>query len=210
MERKLIYNVITILINSFFFISSYFLIKEMNLHTVHLIVSIFISFVREITRFRCIYLTNESQSINNRRSIHNYNYFLLFLKIINVLNIFLLITNENQYIYVDYRLLIVYYIYDIACIFIFPKIILEVNASVPLRPRRINNKKITIIKIDIKQLDYNNIEQCYICCDRKGNNTILDCNHDMICGVCIFKIDKCPICRGNITEIIELFVMNLD
>ena len=204
MERILIYNVFTILINSFFFISSYFLIKEMNLHTVHLLSSVFISFIREITRFRCIYLTNEQRLINNRSSIYYYNYFLLFLKIINVLNIFLLITNDNQYLFIDYRLLIIYYIYDIVCIFIFPKIIISVNQSVPLRPRREYNKKKNIIKINITQIDYANIEQCYICCDKKGNNTILDCNHNMICNCCILKIDKCPICRGNITEIIEL------
>lgn len=197
MEQRLFYNVITILLNSFFLISSYFVIKEMNFHTVHLIISIFISFIREITRFRCIYLTNEHR-------IHNYNYLLLFIKIINVMNIFLIITNENQYKYVDYRILIGYYIYDIACILIFPKTNVEVITNVPLRRRRINNTNKNIIKINVKQLDYNNIEQCYICCDRKGNHTILDCNHDMICGVCILKLEKCPICRGNITELIEL------
>ena len=197
MEQRLFYNVITILLNSFFLISIYFVIKEMNFHTVHLVISIFISFIREITRLRCIYLTNE-------RRIHDYNYLLLFIKIINVLNIFLIITNENQYKYVDYRLLIVYYIYDIACIFIFPKINVEVITNVPLRRRRINNNNKNIIKINVNQLDYNNIEQCYICCDKKGNHTILDCNHDMICGVCILKLEKCPVCRGNITEILEL------
>lgn len=195
MERALCYNVVTIFINSFFFISTYFVINTINLYTIHLLISVFISFIREITRFRCILL------INNRQSIHFYTYFLLFLKIINIINLVLLISDNTQFIYTDYRFLLLYYSYDIICIFTFPKINIETNRNINLHPIRVDIHKI-IIKI--KLTDYNNIDECYICCDRKGDHTILDCNHNMICGICIYKLNKCPICRCNITEILEL------
>ena len=203
MDRKLFLNVITIIINCILIISSYFLIKEMNIYTVHYLLSVFVSFSREITRFRCVYLISRHSNAVSRHSLNNYYYLLLFFKIVNVFNIFLLITNDKQYIYVDNRLLIIYYLYEIFCIFVIPKINVErISNNIPLREITRNNIK--IIKISLKELDYYNIEQCYICCDRKGNNTILNCNHNMICDVCIKKIDKCPICRGNITEILEL------
>lgn len=206
MERKLLINVITILINSFLILSTYILIKELNPHTVHLVISVFISFLREITRFRCIYLINAQQLLDNRRSIQIYYYLLLFIKLINVINIFLLITNEKQFEYIDYRFIIVYFTYDIVCIIVIPKINLEINIpTVALPQNRINYKK-KINKILINFEDYNNIDECYICCSRKGNNTILDCNHNMICDICISKINKCPICRGNITQIMELTI----
>jgi len=120
---------------------------------------------------------------------------------------FLLITNEKQYEYIDYKFIIVYFTYDIVCIIVIPKINVEMNIpTVPLPRNRINNNKKTINKIFIKLEDYNNIDQCYICCHRIGDHTILDCNHNMICGICISKIDKCPVCRGNITQIMELTI----
>ena len=207
METKLFITVITILINSFLIVSTYILIKELNIYTVHLIISVFISFIREITRFRCIYLVNAQQLLDNRRSIQIYYYLLLFLKLINVMNIFLIIMNEKQYEYIDYKFIIVYFTYDIVCILVIPKINIETNIpTVPLPQNRINYKKKKINKILINLEDYNNIDECYICCYRKGNNTILDCNHNMICGICITKIDKCPICRVNITQIMELSI----
>ena len=100
-----------------------------------------------------------------------------------------------------------YFTYDIVCILVIPKINIETNIpTVPLPQNRINYKKKKINKILINLEDYNNIDECYICCYRKGNNTILDCNHNMICDICISKINKCPICRGNITQIMELTI----
>ena len=106
METKLFITVITILINSFLIVSTYILIKELNIYTVHLIISVFISFIREITRFRCIYLVNAQQLLDNRRSIQIYYYLLLFLKLINVMNIFLIIMNEKQYEYIELCILL--------------------------------------------------------------------------------------------------------
>jgi hypothetical protein len=207
METKLFLNVITILINSFLIVSTYVLIKELNIHTVHFVISVFISFIREITRFRCIYLINAQQLLDNRRSIQIYYYLLLFLKLVNVMNIFLIIMNEKQYEYIDYKFIILYFTYDIVCILVIPKINIETNIpTVPLPQNRINYKKKILNKILINLEDYNNIDECYICCYRKGNNTILDCNHNMICDICISKINKCPICRGNITQIMELTI----
>ncbi len=63
-------------------------------------------------------------------------------------------------------------------------------------------------KIFISENDFNQIELCYICYIDKGNHTILNCNHNMICEGCLFKISKCPICRGHIHSSIQLAMIN--
>jgi hypothetical protein len=202
MDKKLLLNTITIIFNCILFIISYLLIKEINIHTIHLFISIYFSLTREITRFCGIYLLNRPLSTNSIHNIYYCYYFFIFLKIVNVLNIFLIISNEKQYIFVDNRLLIIYNLYDIISIFIIPKInIQSINNN--LISETTINKKRKLIKINLNESNYQSIDDCYICCDRKGNFTILDCNHDMICGICINKIEKCPICRANITEILE-------
>lgn len=53
----------------------------------------------------------------------------------------------------------------------------------------------------------NSIEtKCKICLDRKANIVFLPCKHVAVCSQCVFGInEKCPICRGIISEKISLF-----
>jgi len=198
MERNLYHSIITIFINCFFFIYGYIAIHTLNFYTLYLLISIFLSFIREITIFRCVFLIRYRP--NNLQQLFYYSYFILFIKILNIINIFILIFDKNQFIYTDNKFLIIYCTYDAICLTIFSKINLQTNRDINLPSiHMLNNKK--VIKItDVNYL----VDECYICCERKGNFTILDCNHNMICGICIYKLNKCPICRCNITEILEI------
>ena len=47
--------------------------------------------------------------------------------------------------------------------------------------------------------------ECLMCLNRKSNIAIIPCGHVAVCSQCFIGIgSKCPICRGNITDIILL------
>jgi len=41
---------------------------------------------------------------------------------------------------------------------------------------------------------------CCICMDAQATHIITNCGHTVVCDVCYLKIDKCPICRTEITD----------
>ncbi len=51
----------------------------------------------------------------------------------------------------------------------------------------------------------NNQEQCILCCQNKKNIQFLPCNHIISCVECCKKMlnNKCPLCKSDITSIIE-------
>ena len=51
--------------------------------------------------------------------------------------------------------------------------------------------------LDIEAIS--NEKLCPLCCERKINSIIIPCGHICICLQCSFNVDKCPICRGDIT-----------
>lgn len=48
---------------------------------------------------------------------------------------------------------------------------------------------------------------CIICLDAEKTHVIVPCGHYCLCTACSKKItkDKCPICKGNITDIIRIY-----
>eukprot|EP01126_Amoeba_proteus_P040154 TRINITY_DN426_c0_g2_i9.p1 TRINITY_DN426_c0_g2~~TRINITY_DN426_c0_g2_i9.p1 ORF type:complete len:1325 (-),score=265.51 TRINITY_DN426_c0_g2_i9:49-4023(-) len=48
--------------------------------------------------------------------------------------------------------------------------------------------------------------ECLICCDNLIDMCILECGHLAVCHRCSGELQKCPICRRNISRVIPVFV----
>lgn len=46
---------------------------------------------------------------------------------------------------------------------------------------------------------------CKICYEREINTVILDCNHRAVCARCLDQVATCPLCRAQITKIIQTY-----
>lgn len=49
---------------------------------------------------------------------------------------------------------------------------------------------------------------CIICCDKEINSIIIPCGHCSCCINCSYNIDKCPICRNEITSRNKVYLPN--
>lgn len=57
--------------------------------------------------------------------------------------------------------------------------------------------KIRSLTEELKSLNDNN--SCIICFSRVKSIAFMTCKHICVCSVCLFSIEKCPLCRGRIT-----------
>jgi len=46
-------------------------------------------------------------------------------------------------------------------------------------------------------------EECLICCEAKKSVVFYPCGHYYTCGECSSKVDRCPICREEVTSLIN-------
>lgn len=46
---------------------------------------------------------------------------------------------------------------------------------------------------------------CKICYEREIDTVILDCNHRAVCARCLDQVSVCPLCRVNITKIVQTY-----
>eukprot|EP01107_Rhizomastix_libera_P002955 TRINITY_DN1516_c0_g1_i3.p1 TRINITY_DN1516_c0_g1~~TRINITY_DN1516_c0_g1_i3.p1 ORF type:complete len:176 (+),score=45.10 TRINITY_DN1516_c0_g1_i3:110-637(+) len=48
-------------------------------------------------------------------------------------------------------------------------------------------------------------ELCVVCMDQEMNCVILRCGHMCVCETCGKALKTCPICRGDITEVVKVY-----
>lgn len=66
-----------------------------------------------------------------------------------------------------------------------------------------NNQYKDSYKISVYGDIENEIPECNICLDAKNELMIIvPCGHYCACNICVYKLSKCPICRGGISNII--------
>eukprot|EP01132_Coremiostelium_polycephalum_P009110 gene9110-11162_t len=46
---------------------------------------------------------------------------------------------------------------------------------------------------------------CAICFDKPVNTVLLDCGHAVICLDCTKKVNACPVCRGSISKVVQIY-----
>ena len=51
-----------------------------------------------------------------------------------------------------------------------------------------------------------NLDNCCICLSRVKEYACVPCYHMCICVACKDRVDTCPLCRGNVTRIVKIFV----
>ena len=47
--------------------------------------------------------------------------------------------------------------------------------------------------------------ECKVCFQNEANMVIIPCGHVVTCGICAVQLEKCPICRQNISDRIRSF-----
>jgi hypothetical protein len=178
--------------------------SKLNFYTVIFQIAIILSTFRELIVFR--YLNCHKD-------------YIFIYKLCNCL--YLLIIFQNIHKAIDSISVSIFYTCELLCLFeynennlwnLWNNFILhlnhELNDIVKNNYHTSNGEIKYRYKIFISENDFNQIELCYICYIDKGNHTILNCNHNMICEGCLFKINKCPICRGHIQASIQLAMIS--
>lgn len=208
-----------IIFNCCIYISVLLTSNEFNFNIIFFEIGVILSSIREILMMRYLYLNLQQlrNDIDNNSAINDILNYLFVFKLLNCLYLYILIIFQNIDKEIDSRILFIFYTSEVLSMFENrEKNIISSNNTI----ENINNYNINDIvednyisnnreakyryKIYITTDEFDKIDLCYICYINKGNHTILNCNHDMICEICLFKINKCPICRGDINLSLKL------
>lgn len=65
-------------------------------------------------------------------------------------------------------------------------------------------KKLEQLRDNVKYMK-NNTKKCILCEENAKNSLITPCNHHCCCYTCGLKLEKCPICRINVTELLKIY-----
>ena len=64
---------------------------------------------------------------------------------------------------------------------------------------KIKEVKISDIVDNMKEVKISDEKLCPICCEREIDSIYLLCGHIYSCLICSYNLEKCPICRKDIT-----------
>jgi len=78
------------------------------------------------------------------------------------------------------------------------------NKEIAFNQRKEKHKKEIQKQLDIINFSKNPVK-CSICFDSIKNSVITPCNHNCCCFNCANSIDKCPICRIKIKDILKIY-----
>ena len=223
LNRYFLYSGLNIIFNCCIYMSVLLTSADFNYNVIFFEIAVIISSIRHFINFKYLYF-NLQQNINhidNNIAIDKILNYLFIYKLLNCLYLYILIIFQSVDKEIDSIVLFIFYTCELFSMFqnreintppnnnlIENAINYDINDIVEDNYISNNREVKYRYKIYITTDDFNNIDLCYICYTNKGNHTILNCNHNMICDKCLYKINKCPICRGDISSSIQLTPIN--